>query len=246
MPVGALLGSAVIGAGSSLVSGAMQADASKKAAKAQSAAADKNAAYAEKQNEKNTALLQPWMETGKAAMERINTGIANGTFDVSKYGMDDLIKDPGYQFRLDAGIKALEGSAAARGKLVSGDQLKGLTNYAEASASQEFGNAFARTQAERDAAFNRDLALSGNGQNAAGAVVGANQATTGQVIGQTTQGANATAQGYLNTANAWTNAMTGVATAANTGIENYMTIPKANPSLAPGAGATGGAAKAVY
>ena len=246
MPVGALIGSAVIGAGSSLVSGAMQADAASKAAKAQTKAADKNIAYAEKQNAGNAELMQPWMESGKAALERINTGIANGSFDVSKYGMDDLVKDPGYQFRLDAGIKALEGSAAARGKLVSGDQLKGLTNYAEASASQEFGNAFARTQAERDAAFNRDLALSGNGQNAAAGVIGANQATTGQVIGQRTQGANATAQGYINSANAWSNAATGVATSLNTGIENYMTIPKANPSLIAGAGAAGGAAKAVY
>ena len=228
------------------MSGAMQADASKKAAKAQAAAADKNAAYAEKQNEKNTALLQPWMETGKAAMERINTGIANGTFDISKYGMDDLIKDPGYQFRLDAGIKALEGSAAARGKLVSGDQLKGLNDYAQKSASQEFSNAFARTQAERDAAFNRDLTLSANGQNAAGAVVGANQNTAAQVMGQTTAAGNAQANGAINSANAWTNAATGVATSLNTGIENYFAIPKDNPSLIGGGNAMGSAARAVY
>jgi hypothetical protein len=226
----------------------MQADAAGKAAKAQTKAADKNIAYAEKQNAANADTMAPWMKSGQAALERINTSIANGSFDVSKYGMEDLVKDPGYQFRLDAGIKALEGSAAARGKLVSGDQLKGLTDYAEGSASQEFSNAFARTQSERDAAFNRDLALSGNGQNAAAAVVGANQNTTSQVINQNTASGNAQAQGYINSANAWTNAATGVATSVNTGIENYMAIPKANPSLAGGSGATGSAARtaAVY
>jgi hypothetical protein len=241
-PIIGLIGSALIGGVTSLASGAMAADASKKATKAQTTAADKNIAYAKEQNATNTANLAPWMEAGKAALERINTGIANGSFDISKYGMDDLIKDPGYQFRLDAGIKALEGSAASRGKLLSGDQQTGLIDYAEKSASQEFGNAFARTQAERDATFNRDLALSGNGQNAAGAIVGANQNLTSTVTGQETAKGTAAATGAINVANAWTGALSGVAQSAQTGIENYFTIPKP-ANLNAGAGAV---AKAVY
>lgn len=47
---------------------------------------------------------------------------------------------PGYQFRMDQGIGALDKSAAARGRLRSGAQNKAITRYAQGVASDEFGN----------------------------------------------------------------------------------------------------------
>ncbi len=47
---------------------------------------------------------------------------------------------PGYQFRLDEGVNALDKSAAARGRLRSGAQNKALTRYGQGLASEEFGN----------------------------------------------------------------------------------------------------------
>ncbi len=47
---------------------------------------------------------------------------------------------PGYQFRMDEGINALDKSAAARGRLRSGAQNKALTRYGQGLASEEFGN----------------------------------------------------------------------------------------------------------
>lgn len=52
--------------------------------------------------------------------------------------------DPGYQFRLNEGLKALQASAAARGVLNSGGTLKGIEDYGQNYASQEYGNVFNR------------------------------------------------------------------------------------------------------
>ena len=52
--------------------------------------------------------------------------------------------DPGYQFRINQGLQAVNNSAAAKGSLLSGGTLKDLNNYAQSQASSEFQNAFDR------------------------------------------------------------------------------------------------------
>jgi hypothetical protein len=61
-----------------------------------------------------------------------------------RFGMADFQKDPGYQFRMDEGLKAIDRSAAARGSLNSGATLKALTNYGQNLASSEYNNAYNR------------------------------------------------------------------------------------------------------
>lgn len=56
----------------------------------------------------------------------------------------DVLNDPSYQFRLNQGLGALENSAAAKGILRTGGAMKGLEDYAQNFASQEFGNAYNR------------------------------------------------------------------------------------------------------
>jgi hypothetical protein len=63
--------------------------------------------------------------------------------------------DPGYAFRLAEGQKALERSTAASRGLQSGAALKAATRYGQEMGSQEYQNAFARSQASTAAAFNR-------------------------------------------------------------------------------------------
>jgi hypothetical protein len=58
--------------------------------------------------------------------------------------MSDLEQDPGYQFRLEQGQRALDNSVAARGMNLSGAQLKGAAKYNSGMASQEYGNAYQR------------------------------------------------------------------------------------------------------
>jgi hypothetical protein len=58
----------------------------------------------------------------------------------------NMFMDPGYQFRMDQGLGALENRMAGRGLVGSGAEQKGIMDYAQGLASQEYGNAFNRFQ----------------------------------------------------------------------------------------------------
>ena len=61
----------------------------------------------------------------------------------------DITQDPSYKTRMQAGLDAIEGSAAARGGLFSGATGKALTQYGQDLASQEYANAYNRAALER-------------------------------------------------------------------------------------------------
>jgi len=64
--------------------------------------------------------------------------------DFTAPGAEGMFADPGYQFRLDQGRKALEQSAAGRGTLRTGGTLKDILSYGQNMASQEYGNVYNR------------------------------------------------------------------------------------------------------
>ena len=111
-------------------------------------------------------------------------------------------KDPGYQFRLDEGMKGLERSSAARGSLLSGATLKGITRYGQDAASQEFTNAFNRYQAERMGTINPFQSMAGQGQSTANTLTNLGMNYANQA-GEAYMGAgNARASGYVGQSNA--------------------------------------------
>jgi len=67
--------------------------------------------------------------------------------------------DPGFQFRLQTGTDAIDRSAAARGKGLSGQTLQALAQFGQNLGSQEFSNARNRAFQENQQAFNRGLTL---------------------------------------------------------------------------------------
>jgi len=77
-----------------------------------------------------------------------------------------LQQDPGYQFRLQQGMKALNQQGAAAGQMFSGGQMKAGQQYGQGLASQEY-----------DAAYNRAL---GQNQLAYGRALGENQLAYGR------------------------------------------------------------------
>jgi hypothetical protein len=90
------------------------------------------------------ALLDPYAQSGADANKVLDAGIApGGQFD-STPTLSQLQMDPGYAFRLQQGSTALDRSAAARGGVTSGGDIKAQTDYAQGSASQEYQNAFNR------------------------------------------------------------------------------------------------------
>jgi hypothetical protein len=132
-----------------------------------------------------------------------------GKYATAEYTPEMFAKgmDPGYQFRLKEGMRGLESSAAARGGLLSGSTLKGITRYNQDAASQEFTNALNRYQAERSGTLNPYQSMAGMGQSVANQVgnMGMNYANQ---AGETYQNAaNARASGYIGQANAVTGAI---------------------------------------
>jgi len=130
----------IIPAAASLIGGSMQANAAEDAAASANAQQDKALALQTRMYEEGIKRQQPYSDVGLeftnklAAMQRGGPGA----------GAEMLNMDPGYGFRLSEGRNALAHQAAARGGLVSGQTLKAMQNYAQNTASQEFGNAYNR------------------------------------------------------------------------------------------------------
>lgn len=78
---------------------------------------------------------------------------------------EQATSDPGYQFRVKEGQRAIENSAAARGALRTGATLKGLSDYNQNAASQEYGNVFNRYNTGFNTRFGVAQALNENQQN---------------------------------------------------------------------------------
>jgi hypothetical protein len=108
----------------------------------------------------------------KAAGQNALSGLANPDLQ-RDFTAADFERDPGYDFRMQEGMKALERSAAAKGGLQSGGTLKALTRYNQDFASNEFQNARNNFNANRESRFNRLSSIAGMGQNAVGQSVNA-------------------------------------------------------------------------
>ena len=79
--------------------------------------------------------LNPFIQGGTTAFNQL-ANMAN-TGDMSKF-----YTSPGYQFRLDQGMKGMQNSAAGRGILNSPRTLQALNDYAQNMASGEYQNYF--------------------------------------------------------------------------------------------------------
>ena len=91
--------------------------------------------------------------TGAAGYGSANQPFSMAGFDpnslMRNFGATDFQTDPGYNFRLSEGLKAIDRQAAARGGLISGAGLKAAGRFGGDLASQEYGNAFNRFQTNR-------------------------------------------------------------------------------------------------
>lgn len=175
------VGAAILG-GSSLLGGVLGGKGAKKAAKAQAQSQQLAIDEQRRQYDQTRADLAPWRETGARQL-----GLAEAMLQPGY----DYTASPGYQFRFNEGQRAIQGSAAARGSMLSGGTLKDLMKYGEGLAAADFGDS-----------FNRRAGLAGVGQTATTATgqFGANAANNiGQAFGNIGQ---AKASGYAGVNNA--------------------------------------------
>ena len=188
---GAMVGSAVIGGVSA-----------NKASKAQQQAVREGAAAEERMYNRQVELQEPFRQVGVNALPDL---VAASQYD--PFTIDKFQADPGYGFRLKEGLRALENSAAARGGLLSGNAMRGITRFGQGLASEEFDKAFNRYQAGFASKLNPLQALAGVGQTSANTLSNA-AGQYGQSMAQNAAAmGNIRASGYMNTANALTGAL---------------------------------------
>ena len=222
----AILGSAAVGAAASILGGKSQSDAAKKAAKAQTKATKATIAQQERALERQIGLQEPFRQTGVNALADYATAS-----QYTPFGMDQFNADPGYQFRMSEGLKALERSAASRGILQSGGTLKDITRFGQDVASQEYQNAFQRYLEERRQRL-QPLEYRINLGQAAASGQAANVGSTAQNVGQlTTSLGNIRSAGIMGQSNAMTGALGNIAGLATQGAEAYGQYQAAQPYM---------------
>jgi hypothetical protein len=153
-------------------------DAAQTAAQASGEASSASIGEQRRQFDLSRADQAPYLAAGTGAINQLAAGVAPGGRFTQNFTPADFLanQDPGYGFRMSEGVKALDRSAASRGGLLSGATLKGVEQYGQGLASQEYQNAFNRYQTNRANQLNPLQSLAGVGQ------------TTATALGQ--QGAN--------------------------------------------------------
>jgi hypothetical protein len=199
--------------------------AAKKTAAELAAGQEKSLALQKEIYEKQVALQNPFLQAGNLSNAELmrQMGLSG---DAASAGYGNMLRDfsaadfqadPGYAFRLAEGLKALDRTAAMRGKMMSGQALKAAGRYGQDVASQEYQNAYNRYNTNNLNRYNMLAGQQNVGMNAANRIGQAGQfyATGG---GQNIVGASeARASQYKPIANA-SNAMIGSLTSMGTDL----------------------------
>ena len=222
-----LVGAAAVGAGGNLLGGWLQSRAAAKAQrilldkgnavghsidKATQGAIDAGYAGITQANDalgqgldrataaRDTSLsyVRPYQAAGEGAVTQLSQLLAPGGEFNHQFTAADMVMDPGYDFRMQAGQKALERSAAARGSLLGGGTQEAITRYAQDYSSNEYDKAFQRFESY----FGMLSGLAGFGQTANSQAIGVNDAWSGQSTNLAGAKANTAMQGNQFVANA--------------------------------------------
>lgn len=198
---------AAITAGTSLVNGYL----GNKAAGEQADAAQAGLDFTKQVYGDAQGNFQPYMAAGQQGLTGLDA-LAGGDYS-------GFMNSPDYLASQQAGIYALDHSAAARNRLNSGGYEVDLQNAGQNNAAQYLGQ------------YRQSLQyLAGMGQQSVGQLAGIGQQAAGQVANQYGQIGQAQANGL----GAWGGAITGIAGAAN----DYL---QATPTTSSSYGGTTGA-----
>lgn len=219
---------AIIGGGATLAAGYMGSQAAKQAANQQADAARYAAQLQQQQFETTNEQQKPYREAGYSALSDI-AGMK--PYLQHQYTAEDFAQgiDPGYQFRLQQGQEAANRMANLGGGLMGGNAMRGLQDYTQGLASQEYGNAFNRYQTQRGNIYNTLASIAGLGQTSLGQTTQAGTQTA-QMVGQNIANAGAAqAGGTIGSANALGGGLTGAG-------QNYMLAQLLAPKTPTGLG----------
>ena len=191
LAAGAAIGSALLGS-SATTSAADTMASSNAVASAQQMAMFKSVNEQNKpyRDAANTSLSQLTQETG--------TG---GALTPSAFKFE---ADPGYQWILDQGQRAINASAAAKGGVLGGGVLKTLTDYNQGEAGTQYTNAFNRFQTQSMNRYNMLAGIAGLGQASNTTTAAASNNAANAISANTVAAGNAIASGTIGSTNAIT------------------------------------------
>jgi hypothetical protein len=222
MVAAAVIGGAALGAVASN-------SAANKGVKAAGAANDEAAREYDQTRADQFALLDrqradqlPWLDAGKTALAQLAAGTDAGGSLTRAFGLADFQADPGYDFRVSEGEKAIQRAASGRGGLYSGATLKALARFNQDTASGEYNNAYNRYNNDQSAKFNRLASIAGLGQTATNQVGQAGQSAYGTIASAGANASNAIQNNLTGAANARASGYVGGANAIGNGISQYM------------------------
>lgn len=241
---GAIIGSAVLGAGTSMLGSSQAAGASKDAANMQ-----------KMQYLMTRGDLAPFTAAGQSVTPNL---LALATGSPTGGGPDfvnlayqnlpgqmtqqQLEATPGYQFTLAQGLKSVQSANAAKGLGVSGAALKGAAQYATGLADSTYANRFNEAQQRFNDFINLNTGQQGNITNqynrlADVAKIGANAAAG---LGQIGASSASTAGNYINQAGLAQAAGTkGIGNAVTSGVNSYLGYNALQDYLGGGGGTKG-------
>lgn len=177
----AIGGSALVGAGASAYASGKQSKAAQQAL-----------AYQQQADQRQQKNFAPYLGLGEQAAGKLG--------ELSSGNMGSFFTSPDYNFRVNEGINALQNSAAAKGGLLSGNAMRGITAFGQNLGASEFQNY-----------WNRNFETAKLGQNSAAGTGALGVQSAGQV-GNAYNGLGAAqASGAVGAANALTG-----------GAQNYL------------------------
>lgn len=109
-----------------------------------------------------SALFDPYTKAGAGALGDLQGMLKEG------FNPGDLTQDPGYQFQLEQGNRAISQGAGMQGSPFSGNTMQALSQFNQGLAGTTYNNAFNRWQTQ----IQNLAGMAGMGANAASAEAG--------------------------------------------------------------------------
>lgn len=131
--------------------------------------------------------------------------------DIMQEARSRFLETPGYQFRFEEGVRALDRSASAGGRLAGGAHERELIRYGQGIGSAEFENY-----------SNRLAGLAGMGQGATSSTATLNQQSSNQISNALLTSGGRQAQLGADAGAARASGYVGAANAATSGVSNYL------------------------
>ena len=156
-----------ITAGGAILGGLLSGAGAKSGAQTQADAASNAAALQKQMFDIQNQQQAPYREQGYAALKDIS---GMKPYLTQQFGPEQFAQgvDPGYAFRLQQGQMQAQRMANQGGGLLGGNALRGLQDYTQGAASQEYQNAFNRYQTQRGNIYNTLASIAGLGQTSLG------------------------------------------------------------------------------